>query len=286
MPVQLQMAQPADLAGEYLSGVKTGAAIRAEQNRLQQEQQQEAQKLQMASKQASARLQEVKQEHDIQQQRIQVAASYNQQKSALRKQQLDQVAQVNDKKTKAAARQFEARQTFQREFSKIDADESLNDEQRNAAKTRVTMQLAPMMGTPGTEASAMLRDLRPPKPTVPASVEDKGDFMQVTQPNGMIQLHPKPHAGADNVKVTLEEGAPPVTMSKSQALQVIPNLPPQLQTNAVNRAVLSGGTKDTRKDKKPSTPKVGDVYKGHRFLGGNPSQQENWEKVEDESTQD
>lgn len=283
MAVQTEMAKPADLAGEFLSGVRTAGQIRAEQQRLQQEQQQEAQRLQMASQQASARLQQVQQEHDIQQQRIQVSASYNKQKADLEKQRLGQIAAVNQQKTQAAARQFQARQTFEREFGKIDADDTLTDDQKNAAKTRVTMQLAPMMGTPGTEASAMLRDLRPPKATIPAKIEDKGDFMQVTQPNGMVQLHPKPRAATEHdpsVKVTLEEGSPPVTMSRSQALQVIPSLPPELQTNAVNKAVLSGS--QSKNAAKTAAPKAGDVYKGHKFLGGNPSQKENWEKVEDE----
>jgi len=273
------MAEPADLAGAFLSGVKTASQIRAEQNRLQQEQQQEAQRLQQASQQESAKLQQVKQEHDIQQQRIQVAASYNQQKAALRKQQLDQVEAVNNQKTQAAAKHYQARQMWQQEFGRIDADTTLSADEKDAAKSRAAMRLAPMMGIPGTEVASTLRELRPPKPTVPASVQDKGEFWQVTEPTGAVQIHPKPRSAADkdpNVKVALDDSGTLVSMPKSQAIQVIPGLPPELQTNAVNKAVLTGAQQGKR-----SAPKAGDAYKGHKFLGGNPSQKENWEKVDE-----
>jgi hypothetical protein len=282
MPVQIQMAQPADLAGEYLKGVQTSAQIRAEQRRIEAEQQQQAARMQQASQQESARLQQAQQEHDIQQQRIQVSRAYNQQKADLEKQRLGQIDAVNRQKTQAAARAFQAKQTWQREFGRIDSDPSLSDEQKAAAKTSVTMKLAPMMGIPGTEASAMMREMRPPKPTVPASVQDKGEFWQVTQPNGTMQIHPKPRGANEKdptVKVILEEGALPTTMSKSQALQVIPSLPPELQTNAVNKAVLATPA-PTRNTAKPAAPKPGDVYKGHTFKGGDPAKAENWVKVQ------
>ena len=284
MAVQIQMAQPADLAGEFLKGVQTGNQIRAEKARLAQEQSQQAAQLQQAAAQQKQRAQQFQQEQAVQQQRIQVTQAYNQQKAAMRQQQLDQVEKVNAEKTQAAARQYQARQMWQQEFSKIDADDSLSEEQKDTAKSRAVMRLAPSMGIAGTEAASMLREMRPPKPTVPASVEDKGDFMQVTQPNGTVTLHPKRSAAEKdpNVKVMLPdasgEGQAITTMPKSQAMQVIPNLPPQWQTNALNKAVMSGAT--PQKSGKPSAPKAGDVYKGHKFKGGNPSQAENWEKVD------
>ena len=245
MPVQLEMAKPADLAGEYLKGVQTAGQIRAEQQRLDAEAQQTAMKLQAASQESNARLQQqakqLQEEHAIQQQRIAVSQSYNQQKAALRKQQLDQVAQVNAQKTASAARQFEARQRWEKEFSRIDADTSMTPDQKQAEKTRFTMRLAPLMGIPGTEAAAMLREMRPEKPTIPASVTDAGDFMQVTQPNGTVQLHPKPRAAnpkADNVKVRLSADQVPTTMSRAQAEQTIRNLPEELQSDPVNRAAM------------------------------------------------
>lgn len=277
------MAEPADLAGEFLKGVSTASQIRAEQNRLQQEQQQQAARLQQASQEESQRLAQVKQEHDLQQQRIQVSAAYNQQKAALRKQQLDQVEAVNNQKTKAAARQFQARQMWQQEFGRIDADTTLTDEQKDAAKSRAAMRLAPVMGTPGNELAATLRDLRPPKPTVPASVQDKGEFWQVTEPTGAVQIHPKPRSGADkdpNVKVVLDDSGSLVSMPKSQAMQVIPSLPPELQTNAVNKAVISGKTADSSSRQAVGKYKIGAVYKGGlKYLGGDPSDEANWEKT-------
>lgn len=286
MPVQLQMAQPADLAGDFLNGVKTGAQIRAEQNRLQQEQQQEAQKLQQASQQANARLQEVKQEHDIQQQRIAVTAAYQKQTLALRKQQLDQVEQVNNQKTQAAARQFQNRQEWDKGLGEIDqAVEAgkMTKEQGDAAKSRFIMRRAPGL-VPGTAVAPMLHEMLPPKPTVPASVDTQSnpDFAIVHQPNGTITMHPKHRDPAEKdpaVKVALDDSGSLVSMPKSQAMQVIPNLPPELQTNAVNKAVLYNKSPGT--GAKRAAPKAGEVYKGHKFLGGNPSQKENWEKVDE-----
>lgn len=236
------MAEPANLAEQWTRGVQTGAQIKEAQNRLQQQQQEQNAKLQMESMQMQERAKQVEEEHRVQQQRIAVAQSYNNQKAALRKQQLDQVAKVNAEKTMTAARQFEARQQWDKGFAEIDANEDLSPEEKDAEKTRFTMRLAPMMGIPGTEAAAMLREMRPPKPTVPASVTDRGDFLMVTQPNGQVQLHPKPKAAAERdplVKVQLQEEAPPTSMSRSQAMQVIPSLPKELQTNAVNKAVTA-----------------------------------------------
>ena len=88
--------------------------------------------------------------------------------------------------------------------------------------------------------------MRPQKPTVPASVSDKGDFWQVQHPSGDISIHPKPKPTAEHdplVKVQLQENSPPTSMPQSQARQVIPSLPDELKTNAVNQAVMkSTGT--------------------------------------------
>lgn len=228
------MARPADLAGAYLGGVQTAGNIRQAQMRLEQ---------QAAETQARLREEEkrVQEEHAIQQQRIQVAQAYNQQKAMLRKQQLDQVARVNAEKTATAARQFQAKQEWDKGLAAIDSNPDLTTEQKDAEKTRFIMRTAPGLGIPGTEAAAMIREMRPVKPTIPASVTDRGDFLQVTQPNGQVQLHPKPKAakpGDPSVKVVLQEDMPPTAMPRSQAMQVIPGLPKELQTNSVNAAVM------------------------------------------------
>lgn len=281
------MAQPADLAGAYLRGVQTSAQIGQEQQRLTQQQQEMAQRTQ----QEQARLQ---QEHAVQQQRIAVTQAYQQQQVALKKRQLDQVKAVNDQKTANAARQFSARQQWQQGFAAIDADTTKSDAEKDAAKTSFTMRLAPMMGIPGTEAASMLRDMRPAKPTVPASVEDQGDFLKVTQPNGSVVLHPKPRtaAGSDNVKVRLEDGGVPVTMSRKQAVATIPNLSEDLQSDPVNVAAMPAHEPMTPENapafvkaglkaaSRPAAPQAGDIYKGHKFKGGDPADKNNWEKVD------
>lgn len=263
------MAQPADLAGEFLKGVQTAGQLREAQNRLNQQAEETSQRL-------SQQAQQNQQEHDLEQQRIAVEQQYHQQEIGLRKQQLQQVEQVNAAKTANAARQFQARQQWEQGFSRIDADTTMTPEQKDAAKTSFIMKLAPMMGIAGTEASAMLRDMRPAKPTVPASVVDKGDFLQVTQPNGQSSIHFKPKAASEkdpNVKVRLPEGT--TTMSMSQAQRVIPSLDAELQKDPVNLSVM-GAPKTTVKN--PFTEgttirskKDGKIYK---IVNGQPVPQD------------
>ncbi|HTQ49256.1 MAG TPA: hypothetical protein VMJ12_01000 [Candidatus Acidoferrales bacterium] len=228
-----------DVAGDYARGLQIGASVREAKARLAQEQQEFAIRTQIQSQQNQ-------QQHNLEQQRIAVANAYRQEQIALRQQQLDEVKAVNDQKTANAARQFAARQEWQKGFAAIDADPTKTDAEKDAAKTSFTMRLAPMMGMPGTEAASMLRDMRPAKPVVPSSVEDEGDFLKITNPNtGGVTFHNKPKeasAGPDNVKVQLQLETPPVTMPRKQAMATIPNLPPELQTNAVNKAVMSGAS--------------------------------------------
>lgn len=286
MPVQIQMAQPADLAGEYLRGVQTSAQIREAQSRLVQQQQ--------ATQQRTAQEQQrLQQEHDLQQQRLAVSQAYQQQQVALRRQQLNQVKAVNDAKTANAARQFSARQQWQQGFAAIDADPTKTPEQKDAAKTAFTMRLAPMMGIPGTEAASMLRDMRPAKAVAPSNVEDQGDFLKITNPNtGAVTFHNKPRAasaGADNVKVRLDADTPPVTMSRKQAQATIPGLSEDLQADPVNRAAMPPPVPMTRANapswvagalpKGQAGPKPGDVEDGHVFNGGDPADPANWKKV-------
>jgi hypothetical protein len=152
----------------------------------------------------------------------------------------------------AAARQFSAKQQWEQGFDKIDADPSLTAEQKDAAKTRLTMRLAPSMGIPGTEAAAMLHEMRPPKATTPASVTDKGEYWQVTQPTGNVTIHAKGRGAAahdPNVKVILSKGidSVPTSMPRSQAIQVIKELPPEIRAHPVNMGVLKGAVAEMQK---------------------------------------
>lgn len=252
------MAEPADLAGIYLKGIQTRAQIQAENQRLAIQQQEIATRAQQESQARAQQAQQFQQEHDVAQQRIQVEKAYQQQQIDLRKQELSEAEKMNEQKTQSAARQFEARQTWQQGFDKIDQDPTMTEEQKDKAKTSFTMRLAPMMGIPGTEASAMLKDLRPPKPTVPASVEDKGDFWQVTNPTGNITLHPKPKAAQEKdptVKVILRKGEAPTSMAQSQAWATIPGLDADVRESPVNKAAMAGASSKDSQGKRFSKGK-------------------------------
>ena len=214
--------QAPDVAGDYQRGLAIGTQVASERARLAQQQQETALRLQVAQQQDQ-------QERAMQQQRLATDAAYQQQQIELRKQQLNQVKAVNDQKTATALRAFASQTTVSRPgFNKINTDPTLTDEQKDAAETSLAISLAPMMGMAGTEAAAMLRDMRPTKPTVPASV--------------------KPRAGSDlkDPMVTVVYPDPAIpngkvyrNVHKSEALQTIPNFPQELQNNPVNKAAMA-----------------------------------------------
>lgn len=242
MPITLpSWLQPADVAGDYQRGLQIGAQVAESRSRL-------AAQAQETTMRAQAEAQSREQEHALQQQRIATTAAYQQQQIQLKQAQLDQVKRVNDAKTTSAARQFSARQGLASDFDAIDQNPSLTDAQKDTAKTTAILRRAPEMGMQNNEVGPMLQATRAPKPVVPASVEDNGDFVQVTQPNGSIQLHTKPKAASvGNVTVEVPDPSQPNseatvyrTMPRDEAQAVIAGLPPNLQTNAVNRAAMSG----------------------------------------------
>lgn len=257
------MAKPADLAGAYLTGVKTAAEIREAQNRLSQQQAESAARAQEMQQRLAAQAKQQEQENQVEQQRIAVTSAYHQQQVQLEKQKLAEAEKMNLEKTATAMRQHEAQQAWQTGFSAIEKDANLNAEQKDAAKTSLIMRLAPTMGIPGTEAASMIREMRPAKPTVPASVTDQGDFVKVTQPNGTVVLHRKPAAAGaaakdTMVRVALDKDNPAVTttMPKSQAVEMI-GLDPELRSNPVNVAILRGAVKAMQKDLPASAPASG-----------------------------
>ena len=215
--------QAPDVAGDYQRGLAIGTQVASERARLAQQQQETALRLQVAQQQDQ-------QERAMQQQRLATEAAHQQQQIELRKQQLNQVKAVNDQKTAAAARAFAAKQQWQAGFNKIHTDPTLTDEQKDAAETSLAMSLAPMMGTAGTEVAAMLRDMRPTKPTVPASAKPRAG----SEGNVTVQLPDPSNPGG--------EGTVYRTVPKTQAPAIIAKLPPNLQTNAVNSAAMGGRT--------------------------------------------
>ena len=250
MPITLpSWLQPADVAGDYQRGLQIGSQVAESRSRL-------AAQAQETTMRAQAEAQSREQEHALQQQRIATTAAYQQQQIQLKQAQLDQVKRVNDAKTASAARQFSARQGLASDFDAIDQNPSLTDAQKDTAKTTAILRRAPDMGMQNNEVGPMLLATRARKPVVPASVEDNGDFVQVTQPNGSIQLHTKPKAASvGNVTVEVPDPSEPNseatvyrTMPRDEAQAVIAGLPPNLQTNAVNRAAVNGAGNSTVKN--------------------------------------
>jgi hypothetical protein len=230
-----------DVAEDWARGAQIGASIAESKARLAAQADENAMRAQAEAKNQQ-------QDHALRQQQIATTAAYRQQQIQLANQRLDETKAMNDQKTAAAARAFTSRQMLASDISAIQGRQDLDDRQKDQAITSAILRRGTETGIPGNELSSMFRAATPPKPTVPATVEDKGDFMQVTQPNGDIQLHAKPRAGSEgSVTVQLPDPSSPGseatvyrTVPKSQAPDLIANLPPNLQTNAVNRAARSG----------------------------------------------
>jgi hypothetical protein len=150
MPVNVQWAHPADLAGEYLQGVQTASQIKEAQQRLQQQ----------AEERAQRRI--------VQQQRLEVENAYRKQETDLAAQRLQDLKDANDRRTTAAAAQLTAMKTWQNGLDAIDKSD-LTPEQKEAAKTTFIMRNAPSMKFPAEETSAMLKAVRSSRPNIPAS---------------------------------------------------------------------------------------------------------------------
>ena len=138
--------QPADVVGDYQRGLQIGTQVAEAQSRL-------AQQAQETSMRLSIEAQQQQREAAVRQQQIQVTKAYHDEQVQLRQQQLAEVKSVNDQKTANAARQYAARQQWQQMASQIDADTTLTPEQKDDAKSKAIMRLAPQMGTAGTEAA-------------------------------------------------------------------------------------------------------------------------------------
>lgn len=237
MPVTIpEWLKAPDVGADYARGLQIGAQVADARARLDVQRQDTQLRAQVAQ-------QDAEQQRALEQQRIATTAAYQQQQIQLRRQQLDQVKAMNDQKTANAARQLVAKQQWQTGFAKIDADQTMSPEQKDAAKTSLTMSLAPTMGMGGTEAASMLRDMRPPKATVPASVDTNAvpGFAQITQPGGNISLVRQPPpakpSAEPNVKIRLNTTDPPVTMNLTQALATWNKLPPDVQNDPVNESL-------------------------------------------------
>ncbi len=154
LPPQLQQGAP-DVAQKFLSGVQLGASIGEAKNRLAQSQQQFAVEAQQKQDQITASALKEAQE-------LQVSKAYNDQQISLKQQALE----IADKKVGAetikAARQFQAQQSYQRDFQ--DELQRNGGNQDAAAKTAMFKNLG-MFGTGAGAATAASRLAVAPKDT-------------------------------------------------------------------------------------------------------------------------
>lgn len=101
-----------DLGEEYLRGVQIGVDVKQAKARLQAENQRLAVEQQRTQMEAQARADTLQRQQQMENARIQTEAAYKQAQIGLKKQQLDQVEQLNAIKTRDAAMKVADQQGF------------------------------------------------------------------------------------------------------------------------------------------------------------------------------
>jgi multidrug efflux pump subunit AcrA (membrane-fusion protein) len=254
MAVQIQMAEPADLAGIYLKGVQTRAQIQEANARLAAQQQEATMRAQQESQARAQQAQQYQQEHNLAQQRIQVEHAYQSQEIDLRKQELAQAAQMNEQKTQAAAKQFAARQEVQKGIAAIQANTTLSEEQKASQIQDVLMKGIVTGDVPSESGAAALSNLRRDKATIPTNVPEGKSIRSYNPSTGAVSYETdKAPKDPKDPMVTVVYPDPAIpdgkvyrNVHKSEALQTIPNFPQELQNNSVNKAAMAisaGGSK-------------------------------------------
>lgn len=130
---------PQDTVGPYVQGLHLGAQLQQERQRLSQQASQAAVKAQMDQEQ-------MERETMIAQQRIEVSKAQQQQEVALKQQELAQHQQTIQLATEAAARKFQAMQSYQQELAQPGAD-----------PLKLIMKYGPAMGQQGSPEAAAIR---------------------------------------------------------------------------------------------------------------------------------
>ena len=247
MAVQIQMAEPADLAGIYLKGVQTRAQIQEANARLAAQQQEATMRAQQESQARAQQAQQFQQEHDLAQQRIQVEHAYQSQQIDLEKQKLAETSQMNEQKTQAAAKQFAARQEVQKSIAAIQANTTLSEEQKASQIQDVLMKGIVTGDVPSESGAAALSNLRRDKATIPTNVPEGKSIRSYNPSTGAVSYETdKAPKDPKDPMVTVVYPDPAIpdgkvyrNVHKSEALQTIPNFPQELQNNPVNKTAMA-----------------------------------------------
>lgn len=257
-----------DLGAEYAHGLQIGSQVAEAQQRLQQEQAH-------AAATAQAHTAQLAQDAKIEQARLQTATAYHQQTLELQKQRLEQVQQQNAQKLRATAMKAADQQGFAQDMA-------------GGASVEQALFRHPSLATPGAAIAAH-------KDTLDAAGQHlELQRQQLDLSKGRLDLarqamEDRENKGASVPEMkaardaTTDEGAKSLLQDKldqrasDMATRGSVPMTPDNAPGFVKSAIAAvrppkGGT--------TSAPKKGEVYKGHKFLGGDPADKNNWEKVD------
>lgn len=304
------MREP-DLAGDYLRGAAIGAQLSESRQRLAAENNRVAME-------ANIRSQTLQQESLREQVRIQTQKAYHDSQIGLQQQHLAQIQQVNAMKIKQAAMKVAAQQKLNGllragvpldkalyQVPELSSPTLINEIERQAqqhADSTRRMNLTEsgqaiankrLDNQTGLQTVTKEVDATEGKPAVDAQPASSGILGFGAHPaipgSAAVPALPKRKittrikVGSDPSEQTLpaspdtttapDDAAPPADGTGQPA--PTPDSLSQLGGGFV-KGYLAGGLKEST-----PLPKKGDVYKGHTFLGGNPADKSNWQKVEE-----
>lgn len=227
-----------DVAGDYARGLALGVQVSGEQQRLQAENT----RTQM---EAQARAATLKREQTMQQQELATRTAYQQAQIGLKKQQLDQIAQMNAAKTKAAAAKLQDQHGFASDIAG-----GMNIEQ--------ALFRHPTLSTPQAAIAAHKDALDLGQQRLDLSRQRLEDAQQNFQAR-----QNKPQKIGTQRTTTTDPSNPNVSTATERDIFGSPGgLTPPKAREAVGKY------------------KIGAIYKGGlKYLGGDPKDEDSWEKV-------
>lgn len=269
-----------DIAEQYSKGLQIGASIGEEQNRLQAE---NARTIMESQARADANKRSMLEN----QARIQTEAAYRTSEIGLRQQALKQQADVVAAHTRDAALKLADQQGFAADLA-------------GGMKVEDALYRHPRLATPAAVTSAHkdALDLGSQRLDLARSSLDERqrefDQRQAKTKAPKVNMVPVPlkdESGAVTGKMMLPESDPRAQSVLREGGQPTPPevLDPGYwdkvgrlrNTGSVGEdGVPAEDAAETQPDTKPEKLTKGTVYKGHRFLGGNPADKKNWEKVQ------
>lgn len=243
--------------GENAARLQTGreeSSARLAQDAIQHNQQLQmesarlSQQEHLAQMETQARKEIAEQNQLREQQRQAITAAYHQAQIGMEKGRLEQQQAVAEAKAQNAAQAFQREQAFAKDVaSGIPVMEAY---QRNPVSASVLNAIGRTQLKETGESKPVIREGRYP----------------------IVRIDPK--TGESKVVYTPKGAAPEEVMGAAAP-----------QSNAAPSGKMWGGAGMIRggltapKSSKPSIPKAGEVFNGHKFKGGDPSDADNWEEV-------